>query len=642
MEIKTTQPIIFILWTIAQISETTAELNIGASHIPFGEVQPSEVLHFTVTVAQVEGAKLDATNIKLQIAFPWFISFTGVNNDNGIAISTIDLGHGNIEFSLPDMSASEDMLALKINMGRNLSIDLHSGWHSIVTPMKLQYSTVLIGGGEGKKQLTYSMPFIVPGCATELGMGNRNIEFYQLEASSSLPELRPDKARLGEDAWCAREENTNQWIQITLKHETRITAIATYARKAKESYVKKYKLQYSENGVDWHDYSEDGFAKVFDGNDQTASPQDRDTAKKHWLTNPIVANYIRFRPVEWEIALCMRLEMYGCLKRTQENCIRPLGMENGHIPDASLSHNVQEAHSFPSNIRLNKKVTNYPFGWLAPTGMSEWIQIDLGSTHKIDKVAIQGAYGEQESSFYVTMFKMKYSNTSSGGWQYVKDANGQPAEFRGPTQGYDAVFPQLLRIPGQLNARFIRVIPEEFFGMSVMRIELYGCMVEDKVNDQAGSPVGNFSRRTALLVESTGDLYACMYIQNHQQSSCMRTQDGNKWHMLDANIISVVAYDINSKDIFAINRALSIVKSNDKGETWAAISSEEWVETLQLDGIKKMVNIPDILPGNQPDNGLTFVDDNSNMWGISGAGIHTKTKDSGSWTTAAKWKCCGK
>merc|ERR1712084_78195 len=100
----------------------------------------------------------------------------------------------------------------------------------------------------------------------------------------------------------------------------------------------------------------------------------------------------------------MRLEMYGCVKRTQENCIRPLGMENGRIPDASLSHNVQDAMSLPSNARLNKKVTGYPFGWLSKDGISEWLQIDLGSTHKIDKVAIQGSYGEQESSFYVTMF----------------------------------------------------------------------------------------------------------------------------------------------------------------------------------------------------------------------------------------------
>lgn len=638
--------LLLFIWALAQISETTAELKIEASNTPFGEVTPSDVLQFTVTVSQVDGAKLDATNLRIRMAFPWYITYSGVNNDKGLSITTQDLGHGNIEFTLPGMQTSDDPIAITLSMTRNTTIHLHSGWHSIVTPMKLKYETVLNNpnsGGEAKKELTHSMPFIVPGCASALGMASGNIAFYQVEASSALPELRPDKARLGQDAWCAQEENMDQWIQITLKYESRISAIATYARKEKESWVTEYFLQYSSDGVNWIDYSENGFTKRFDGNVRATNYEDRDTPKKHWLLNPVTANYIRFKPQRWEIALCMRLELYGCPIRSKENCIKPLGMEDSRIPDEALSHNVvNDDSSKPNNVRLNKVVTAFPFGWLAPKGdKTEWLQIDLGSTHKIDKVAIQGSFGQAESGFFVTVFKIQYSNNSVT-WNYVKDKAGQPEMFTGPWVGYEAVFPKLLRISENVEARYLRIIPEEYFSMSVMRLELYGCMVEDQIGDLAASPV-QFSRRTALLVEETSELYACVYNEDGQKSSCMMTKtDGKKWNMLDNSIISVVAHGKKSDSIYAINRVLGIVKSGDKGETWETISEEEWLRMKQLDGVTMAKNIPDIFPGSEPNKPeLTFIDANENSWGISGAGIHTKAKGAASWVTAAKWKCCG-
>ena len=62
-------------------------------------------------------------------------------------------------------------------------------------------------------------------------------------------------------------------------------------------------------------------------------------------------------------------------------------MESGTIPDAALSHSVTDSSlpTSPLNARLNKKVNDYPFGWatsLDPT-KKDWIQIDLGSVHKV-------------------------------------------------------------------------------------------------------------------------------------------------------------------------------------------------------------------------------------------------------------------
>ena len=68
------------------------------------------------------------------------------------------------------------------------------------------------------------------------------------------------------------------------------------------------------------------------------------------------------------------------------NCIDPLGMEDGRIPDASLTDDVDLQYSYPENARLNKEISNFPFGWMASIRHDEWLQIDLGSNHKVDSV----------------------------------------------------------------------------------------------------------------------------------------------------------------------------------------------------------------------------------------------------------------
>ena len=59
-------------------------------------------------------------------------------------------------------------------------------------------------------------------------------------------------------------------------------------------------------------------------------------------------------------------------------------MEDGRIPDASLTDVVDLQYSHPENARLNKEISNFPFGWMASIRNNEWLQIDLGSNHKVD------------------------------------------------------------------------------------------------------------------------------------------------------------------------------------------------------------------------------------------------------------------
>ena len=79
-----------------------------------------------------------------------------------------------------------------------------------------------------------------------------------------------------------------------------------------------------------------------------------------------------------------------------DNCIDPIGMEKGLIPDGALSDSVGSSYDVLTNARLNKKVKDYPFGW-APLSKDlskkDWIQADLGSVHKVSEIGLRSHYG---------------------------------------------------------------------------------------------------------------------------------------------------------------------------------------------------------------------------------------------------------
>ena len=59
------------------------------------------------------------------------------------------------------------------------------------------------------------------------------------------------------------------------------------------------------------------------------------------------------------------------------NCIYPLGLESGYIPDEALSHSVDttKTYSYSSDIRLNKVPGRFPNGWQAAIGQLDYLQV---------------------------------------------------------------------------------------------------------------------------------------------------------------------------------------------------------------------------------------------------------------------------
>jgi len=118
-------------------------------------------------------------------------------------------------------------------------------------------------------------------------------------------------------AWVAATKDVNQWLQVDMGNQsTTVTRVATQGRHYSSQWpygphsqwVTKYKLQYSDDGVTFRYYREQGQTtdKEFNGN------TDRNAVVYQDLHPPVTVRYIRFRPTAWYGSISMRVELYGC------------------------------------------------------------------------------------------------------------------------------------------------------------------------------------------------------------------------------------------------------------------------------------------------------------------------------------------
>jgi len=104
-------------------------------------------------------------------------------------------------------------------------------------------------------------------CLEALGMANGTISDGQISASSQMDSSHAaNQARLHLKAnagkagsWSARSNDVNQWLQIDLgSQHTNVIRVATQGRNDFLQWVTKYKLQYSNDGVTFQYYREQG------------------------------------------------------------------------------------------------------------------------------------------------------------------------------------------------------------------------------------------------------------------------------------------------------------------------------------------------------------------------------------------------
>ncbi|XP_054670680.1 coagulation factor V isoform X1 [Grus americana] len=174
---------------------------------------------------------------------------------------------------------------------------------------------------EAYNRPTLRMEFLgceVDGCSLPLGMENGEIKNTQITASSVKTSWfntwDPSLARLNQkgkmNAWRAKLNNNQQWLQIDLLTIKKITAIATQGVTSisAENFVKTYVILYSDQGSEWKSYTDgsSSVAKVFLGNENSNGHV------KHFFNPPILSRFIRIVPRTWYHGIALRVELYGC------------------------------------------------------------------------------------------------------------------------------------------------------------------------------------------------------------------------------------------------------------------------------------------------------------------------------------------
>ena len=103
-------------------------------------------------------------------------------------------------------------------------------------------------------------------------MENKEISDANLRVSSQMDEDHGAKeARLNSKAdgnkrggWSAMSNNFNQWLQVDIGDNSRLTGVATQGMNGNNQWVSRYLIQYSSDGVTFEFYNatEDSSAKV--------------------------------------------------------------------------------------------------------------------------------------------------------------------------------------------------------------------------------------------------------------------------------------------------------------------------------------------------------------------------------------------
>ena len=96
-------------------------------------------------------------------------------------------------------------------------------------------------------------------CQGALGVESGAISDAQMSASSEYSASHAAiRGRLKySGSWSAGNIDANQWLQIDLGNQvTKVTRLATQGRYHYNQWVSKFKLQYSDDGVNFHYYSD--------------------------------------------------------------------------------------------------------------------------------------------------------------------------------------------------------------------------------------------------------------------------------------------------------------------------------------------------------------------------------------------------
>ncbi|XP_076248235.1 discoidin domain-containing receptor 2-like [Calliopsis andreniformis] len=171
-------------------------------------------------------------------------------------------------------------------------------------------------------------------------------------------------------------------------------------------------------------------------------------------------------------------------------CILPLGMEEGKIPDDAItaSSSYETKSVGPQNARIRQEKNGG--AWCPKAQISsairEYLEIDLTKNHLIAWTETQGRFGNGQGQEYAEAFFLEYWRDTK--WHQYKNLKGDRV-LRGNSNTY-LVEKQKLDLP--FVASRVRFVPYSQHPRTVcMRVEIYGC-VWDQYVARYTAPKGSY------------------------------------------------------------------------------------------------------------------------------------------------------
>ena len=107
-------------------------------------------------------------------------------------------------------------------------------------------------------------------------------------------------------AWCAQSNpDPSDYLQIYFPQSKQIQSITIYGRPGGDQYVTSYYLQYSVDGTNFANASNENYDIVFIGNNDSL------TAAHSVLYESIIAKYVRIMPITFIGWKSLKLEIFG-------------------------------------------------------------------------------------------------------------------------------------------------------------------------------------------------------------------------------------------------------------------------------------------------------------------------------------------
>ncbi|XP_052746722.1 discoidin domain-containing receptor 2 isoform X2 [Bicyclus anynana] len=180
--------------------------------------------------------------------------------------------------------------------------------------------------------------------------------------------------------------------------------------------------------------------------------------------------------VPWLLALTLLSRAAYLYAFDISQCIAPLGMESGLIPDRDVtaSSSYNDGNVGASNGRLNQEIKGG--AWCPKSQITtesiEWLEINLHSVHVVSAVATQGRFGNGQGVEYTEAYVLEYWRPRLGKWVRYRSADGQEV-MPGNTNTY---LEKKNHLSPLIWASKVRFIPYNSHRRTVcMRVELYGC-----------------------------------------------------------------------------------------------------------------------------------------------------------------------